>query len=116
MTYMALWTNNANKTINDQLRFVMNNKEFIAEMAQSMGTTQKQISAMTQVLSEIICSEMGNGNDVQLGTLGSLEVKTKEQRIIINPKTKNRMLVPPKLVAEFKPSRQLKTDVNSTTK
>lgn len=86
----------------------MNNKEFIAELARRMNITQKEAAALTESFAGIISRNMGEGNDVQLGTLGSLEIKAKEQRIIVNPKTRARMLVPPKMVAEFKPSRSLK--------
>lgn len=86
----------------------MNNKEFTAELARRMEITQKDAANMMDTFADIINREMGKGNDVQLGTLGTFEVKVKEQRIIVNPKTKRRMLVPPKMSAEFRPSRNLK--------
>lgn len=86
----------------------MNNKEFIAELAQRLASTQKQTTALTNALARIISDNLREGNDVALGNLGNLCTKAKEQRIIVNPKTRNRMLVPPKIVAEFHPSRSLK--------
>lgn len=39
---------------------------------------------------------------------GSFEVKKKLERVVVNPTTKQKMLVPPKLVLAFKPSPALK--------
>ena len=39
---------------------------------------------------------------------GTFEVKKRMERILINPGTKQRMLVPPKLVLNFKPIAAIK--------
>lgn len=39
---------------------------------------------------------------------GNFEVKKKLERVVINPSTKQRMLIPPKMVLNFKPSVNLK--------
>ena len=39
---------------------------------------------------------------------GIFDVKKKLERVVVNPATKKRMLVPPKLVLNFKPSNVLK--------
>ena len=55
---------------------------------------------MTQGLQE--------GNIVTIQGFGTFEVKKKAERITVNPTTKQRMLVPPKLVLAYRPSGQLK--------
>jgi DNA-binding protein HU-beta/integration host factor subunit alpha len=42
------------------------------------------------------------GNVVTMQNFGSFEVKKKMERIIVNPTTGQRMLVPPKLTLNFK--------------
>jgi nucleoid DNA-binding protein len=39
-------------------------------------------------------------------------VKKKLERVLVNPSTKQRMLVPPKMVVGFKPNSGLKDKVN----
>ena len=39
---------------------------------------------------------------------GTFEVKKKLERVVINPSTKQRMLIPPKMVLNFKPSNVFK--------
>ncbi|MEE1541543.1 MAG: HU family DNA-binding protein, partial [Paludibacteraceae bacterium] len=52
--------------------------------------------------------ELLDGNSVALQGFGLLEVRKKEERISVNPSTKQRMLIPPKLSLAFKPSVTLK--------
>jgi len=58
------------------------------------------LSDMTQQLEE--------GNVIAVQGFGTFEVKKKAERISVNPTTKQRMLVPPKLVLNYKPSTLLK--------
>lgn len=48
------------------------------------------------------------GDVVFLPKFGTFEVKKRLERIVINPGTKQRMLVPPKLVLGFKPIASIK--------
>jgi len=58
------------------------------------------LSDMTQQLQE--------GNTITVQGFGTFEVRKKIERITINPVTKLRMLIPPKLVLAYKPSNVLK--------
>ena len=49
-----------------------------------------------------------------IARLGSFDVKKRLERIIVNPGTKQRMLVPPKLVLSFKPIVAIKEDLKNT--
>ena len=81
----------------------MNNKEFTSELAERLGYTIKD----TSLLSDMI-QELEEGNVIAVQGFGSFEVKKKAERISINPASKQRMLVPPKLVLSYKPSNTLK--------
>ena len=52
--------------------------------------------------------ELEEGNVIVVQGFGSFEVKKKAERISINPASKQRMLVPPKLVLSYRPSNTLK--------
>jgi len=58
------------------------------------------LSGMTQQLEE--------GNVVAIQGFGTFEVRKKAERISVSPTTKQRMLVPPKLVLTYRPSTLLK--------
>ena len=86
----------------------MNNKEFIAELASRTGFSAKD----TQTLVNNIVNAMGDAfqedNTVLVPNFGVFETKKKLERIMVNPSTGQRMLVPPKLVLNFKPNQTLK--------
>lgn len=86
----------------------MNNKEFIAELASRTGFSAKD----TQTLVNNIVNAMGDAfqedNAVLVPNFGVFETKKKMERIIVNPASGQRMLVPPKLVLNFKPNQTLK--------
>ena len=86
----------------------MNNKEFISELSSRMGYTPKD----TQKLVDNIINAMGDvfqeGDSVLVPTFGTFETKKKMERIMVNPSTGQRMLVPPKLVLTFKPNQTWK--------
>jgi DNA-binding protein HU-beta len=49
-----------------------------------------------------------NGETITIQGFGSFEIRKKTERISINPATKKRMFVPPKLIVTYKPSTSLK--------
>lgn len=86
----------------------MNNKEFTSELSEKLGYTIKDTSELINSLLSDIAQELEDGNTISIQGFGSFEVKKKAERISINPSTKQRMLIPPKLVLSYKPSNTLK--------
>jgi len=86
----------------------LNNKEFITELSQRLGKTQKQTSSLSQGLVECMLDFWRDGDSVSIGGFGMFEVRKKMERILVNPSTHQRMLIPPKLSLGFKPSSNLK--------
>ena len=86
----------------------MNNKEFTSELAERLGYTIKDTAELIGSLLSDMVQELEEGNVIAVQGFGSFEVKKKAERITVNPTTKQRMLVPPKLVLAYRPSGQLK--------
>mgnify|MGYP005900077091 FL=1 len=86
----------------------MNNKEFTSELAERLGYTIKDTSELMSSLLSSMTQELEEGNVIAVQGFGSFEVKKKAERISINPASKQRMLVPPKLVLSYRPSNTLK--------
>lgn len=86
----------------------MNNKEFTQELSEKMGMSEKEMPPIIDsMLSEVI-RQLQDGNTIAIQKFGTFEVKKKAERVSVNPTTKLRMLVPPKLVLAFKPHNLLK--------
>ena len=86
----------------------MNNKEFTSELAERLGYTIKDTSELMNSLLSSMTQELEEGNVIAIQGFGSFEVKKKAERISINQASKQRMLVPHKLVLSYRPSNTLK--------
>lgn len=86
----------------------MNNKDFTSELSHRLGYTIKDTSELMSSLLSDMTQELQEGNTITIQGFGTFEVKKKAERITVNPTTKQRMLVPPKLVLAYRPSGQLK--------
>ncbi len=88
--------------------FIMNNKGFIAELSRRTGFTQDDTQKMVSTVIDTMNDAFQRGDIVSVPKFGTFEVKKRLERIVINPGTKQRMLVPPKLVLSFKPIASIK--------
>ena len=89
----------------------MNNKEFIAELARTTEMKAQEAQKLVNGMLSAMGENFMEGNAVQLANLGAFEVKKKMERVIVNPTTGQRMLVPPKLTLAFKPNNTLKDKI-----
>ena len=86
----------------------MNNKEFIAELAERTGFNVKDTQKLVNNLIDAMGDAFQEDNSVMVANFGVFETKKKMERIMVNPSTGQRMLVPPKLVLNFKPNQTWK--------
>ena len=86
----------------------MKDKELVAELSRRLGMTHKEVAEILSEGGPFIASLMNEETTVEINNFGTFEVKKKMERIVVNPSSKQRMLVPPKLVLNFKPSNTLK--------
>lgn len=81
----------------------MTNKNFIAELAQRTGYSAEDTQRFVNSIVEAMGDHFQESDNVVIPSFGSFEVKKKLERVMVNPSTGQRMLVPPKLVLNFKP-------------
>ena len=91
----------------------MNNKEFIAFLSEKNGTFTWITAELTNALVAEVSAQLEDENTVSIAGFGAFEVKKKLERVLVNPATKQRMLVPPKIVVNFKPNNALKDKAKS---
>lgn len=95
------------------MTFVMNNKEFISELSRRTGYTASATQKMVNTLVDVLGDAFQDGTAVEIEDFGSFVVRKKMERIMVNPTTQQRMLVPPKLVLGFKPVDEWKDKVKT---
>lgn len=91
----------------------MNNKNFISELSQRTGYTQDDTRKMLNTVIDSMNDSFQKGESITIPKFGTFEVKKRLERILVNPGTKQRMLVPPKLVLNFKPITSLKEKIKN---
>lgn len=89
----------------------MNNKEFIAQLANKTGFTQTDTQQMVRTVINEMKLHLEEGDTIQINGFGTFEVKKRLERIVVTPGTQQRMLVPPKLVLNFKPIAAIKENL-----
>lgn len=89
----------------------MNNKEFITALARRGKRPNDETQRMVSTVIEAMTTMIDDGENINIANFGTFEVKKRAERIIVNPGTGQRMLVPPKLVLGFKPSAQVRDNI-----
>lgn len=86
----------------------MNNKEFISELSQRSGYTLDDTRRMVRQVVEAMSASFDESQPLVIPQFGTFEVKKRLERIMVNPATGQRMLVPPKFVLSFRPNAFIK--------
>jgi len=91
----------------------MNNKTFITELSDKMGFTQEDTQKMVNTIVDAMTANFQQGGTLSVPGFGSFTVKKRLERVVVNPGTRQRMLIPPKLVLSFRPIASLKEKLKS---
>ena len=91
----------------------MTQKELRSETAKSLDMTKVQTEQLLNATSELIVQALLDGKSVMIQNFGTLEVKQKNERVTVHPKTGVRTLTPPKLQVNFKANPNLKEELKN---
>jgi len=91
----------------------MNNKEYISRLAGETGFSHEDTQKLVQDVFGVMGKRFEDGDSILVSGFGTFEVKKRLERIMVNPSTGQRMLVPPKLVLNFKPTAQVKEKIKN---
>jgi DNA-binding protein HU-beta len=86
----------------------MTNQELIATLAKRLGWTQRQASEILEATVSIINTNLEENNSINIQGFGLFETKKKGERISVNPVSKQRFLIPPKISLSFRPGQTIK--------
>lgn len=90
----------------------MNNKEYIAELSRHTGFSQDDTQRMVRCVVEGMSQKFDEGIGVSISSFGVFEIKKRMERIVVNPSSGQRMLVPPKVVVTFKAETSARKTAN----
>ena len=83
-------------------------KELVDRIADQGGQKRVVVKKIVQSFLDEIIEELGHGNRLEFRDFGVFETKERGARIAQNPKTLQRVQVPPKRTVKFKVGRLMK--------
>lgn len=89
----------------------MDNKQLNDTISKRMGRSSADVAKLLDALVATIKERCGELDSIAIPGFGTFEAKKKLERIVVNPGTGKRMLVPPKITISFKPSALLKSKI-----
>ena len=86
----------------------MTHKDLISQLSQRSQWTQSKTSDVLDVAVALMNEKLSEETQISIQNFGVFETRKKSERISVNPQTQQRYLVPPKIVAVFKPASGMK--------
>ena len=83
-------------------------KELVDRIADKTNTKRVVVKDVVQAFLEEAINELGMGNRLEFRDFGVFETKSRAARVAQNPKTLQRVQVPPKRTVKFKVGRLMK--------
>ena len=91
----------------------MDHKSFIEKVCAEANLDRDVADSLLDSFIEIMESALAAGDTVSIPSFGSFESRKRNERVMSNPSSPGkRLLIPPKIVAGFKPSAILKNRLN----
>ena len=91
----------------------MTKAELVEKVANTTQLTKKHAELIVNTVFESIVQSLKEGEKIELRGFGSFRIRHRGARIGRNPKTGDRVAVPPKRIPYFKPGKELKELLNS---
>ena len=89
----------------------MTKKDIVLNVAQDSNLKQLDVKRVVQKTLEAIVGSLAKGETVELRNFGIFKVKQRKGRTGRNPRTGEKVPVPPKRVVVFKPGLLMKRDI-----
>ena len=86
-------------------------KDFINQIANATGLSKKDVEHLLNTNNAILRENLMAGKAIQLQGLGTLEIKERNERTIVHPRTGERTVVPKKKQLVFRPVANIKEEI-----
>ena len=89
----------------------MTKKDIVLKVTSGPGLKQLDVKKAVQRSLDAIVESLARGETVELRNFGNFKVKSRKGRTGRNPRTGEKVPVPPKRVVTFKPGLVMKRDI-----
>jgi integration host factor subunit beta len=93
----------------------MTKADLIDEVSRQVELTRKDSEVIVETIFDSIVHSLRAGDKIEIRGFGSFRTRQRNPRVGRNPKTGDRVEVPAKKIPFFKPSKELKDLVNTST-
>ena len=90
----------------------MTKADLIEEVSRVVELTRKESEVIVESIFESVVRSLKSGDKVEIRGFGSFRTRERKGRIGRNPKSGEKVDVPPKTIPFFKPSKELRDVVN----
>src|SRR6478752_8717676 len=94
---------------------VVTKKEIVKQISEKLGLTQLKTKEIVQKTFDAIIETLLSEHRIELRNFGVFEVKKRKARKARNPRTGEKVYVPPKAVVTFKPGKEMEEKVRQMT-
>lgn len=91
----------------------MKTKELIQQIAATTSMSKTHTEELLNATVSVLQKHLLNGTSIQLQNFGTLEMKRKNARVVVHPKTKERTEVPEKMQLTFKANQTIKDQLKN---
>ena len=92
----------------------MTKADLIEEVSRLAELTRKDSEVIVETIFDSVVRALRTGDKIEIRGFGSFRTRQRKPRVGRNPKTGDRVEVPPKKIPFFKPSKELKDLVNNS--
>jgi len=89
-------------------------KELVDRISEQVGSKRAIVKRIVQSFLDEVINELSHGSRLEFRDFGVFETKSRAARIAQNPKTLERVNVPPKRTVKFKVGRLMKQKLQTT--
>ena len=90
----------------------MTKADLIEEVSRVVELTRKESEVIVETIFDSVVESLKTGDKVEIRGFGSFRTRERKGRVGRNPKSGERVEVPPKTIPFFKPSKELRDVVN----
>lgn len=90
----------------------MTKADIVNVIANGTGLTKVETAAVIDGFLATVSYALQNGERVELRGFGTFCLRERQEKHVANPRTKKMMIIPHRIVPDFKPSPQLKSSVS----
>ena len=83
-------------------------KDLVKALAEQSGLSQAQVRDLLQKFLDGITSTLVSQGEIRLGHFGTFEVKMRKARTGRNPRTGEKLTIPPRAVLTFRPGLEVR--------